>query len=300
MLLEDDTMGSPLLAGVLFLSADGCTLGSHPGIDDADAQTTADLVCDELAKRGVAPARQVRLGKLGGRVLLSVDDKHLLVSGLEEVPVAAPRIAEAVATGASPDETRKVDNVVGPEARGPKVVQSSVGMKGGIIGAMPATREAGIAPGIALGILARSGRFGLDGHLRAGGGGGSETEMTHVVLGSGAQYYLTDGDFAPYLGAGVGLMHYKLEATSRDSVENTGFGVYGEAGIEALRTHHVAFTVGIRADVPTFTLKPENDVPSTSGQYDSRGAYRVKPDVEEPPRSRHMVPISLMVGFLFH
>src|SRR5688500_4521636 len=160
-----------LVAGVLFLSANQCTLGAHPGIEDADAQTSADIICSELAKRGV-PQSEVRLGKLGGRVLLAVDDKRLLINSVEEVPVAAPRLAESVATGATTEETRKVDNVVGPEARAPKVVPGSVGFKGGILGAMPATREAGIAPGVAAGILARSGRFGLDGHLRAGGGGG--------------------------------------------------------------------------------------------------------------------------------
>lgn len=292
-------MANPLMAGVLLLSADGCTLGSHPGIDDADAQTSAEIVCQELAKHGVASPREIRLGKLGGRILLSVDDKRLLINGVEEVPVAAPRLAEAVATGVSADETRKVDSVVGPETRAPKVVPGSVGLKGGIIGAMPATRDSGIAPGIAVGILARSGRFGLDGHLRAGGGGGSETEMTHVVLGSGGQYYFTDGDFAPYLGGGVGLMHYKLERPHTDSVQNTGFGFYGEAGVEALRSHHVAFTVGLRADVPTFTLKPENYSSTTSG-YDARGYYQEQANPEGPPRSRHIVPLSLMVGFLFH
>lgn len=298
MLLIGNTMANPFVAGVLFLSADQCTVGSHPGIDDADAQTSADLVCYELDKRGVTP-REVRLGKLGGRVLVAVDDKRLLINGVEEMPVAAPRLAEAVATGASTDDTRKVDNVVGPEARAPKVVPGSVGFKGGIIGAMPATRDSGIAPGLAAGILARSGRFGLDGHLRAGGGGGSETEMTHVVLGSGAQYYFTEGDFAPYLGGGVGLMHYKLERTYSDSVQNTGFGLYGEAGIEALRSHHVAFTVGVRADVPTFNLKPENYSPTTSG-YDARRTSAEQPSADGPPRSRHIVPLSLMVGFLFH
>lgn len=292
-------MTNPLMAGVLLLSADECSLGVHPGIEDADAQTSADIVCDELAKRGVPGGRVVRLGKLGGRVLVSVDDKRMLIGGVEEVPVAAPRLAEAVATGTSTDETRKVDNVVGPEARAPKVVPGSVGFKGGILGAMPATRESGIAPGVAAGILARSGRFGLDGHLRAGGGGGGDTEMTHVVLGSGAQYYFTDGDFAPYLGGGVGLMHYELERSQTDSVQNTGFGLYGEAGIEALRAHHVAFTVGVRADVPTFMLKPEGYA-TTTGGYDARGAYRTEANAEAPPRTRHIVPLSLMVGFLFH
>lgn len=291
-------MTNALLGGLLFLSADECTLGAHPGIDEADAQTSTAIICDELAKRGLS-AREVRLGKLGGRILVGVGDKRMLISGVEEVPVAAPRLAEAVANGTSPEETRKVDNVVAAEARRPKTMPGSVGLKGGIIGAMPASRDSGIAPGVAVGILARSGSFGIDGHLRAGGGGGSESELTHVVLGSGAHYYFTDGDFAPYLGGGVGLMHYKLERTQSDSVQNTGFGLYGEAGIEALRTHHVAFTVGVRADVPTFTLKPEHYSPTTSG-YDARGYYQQQPNPEGPPRSRHIVPISLMVGFLFH
>src|SRR5262245_33841734 len=86
-----------------------CTLGPHPGVDDVDAQTTADVVCHELAQKGQAGSREVRMGKLGGRVLLVVGDQRVMMNSLEEVPSAATRIASASAEGKTVDETPNVD-----------------------------------------------------------------------------------------------------------------------------------------------------------------------------------------------
>lgn len=248
-----------------------CTLGPHPGIVDVDAQTTTDVVCHELAQRGQGGAREVRMGKLGGRVLLVVGDQRVLMSSLEEVPSAATRIASASAEGRTVEETPNVDHVVGTETRAPKVKPGQIG---GIIGAMAFTGDTGAAPGVALGLLYRANRIGIDGHLRAGGGGGTKTTLTHVVLGIGPHYYFSDGDFSPYLGAGVGLMHFKLDRDeSNQSVGNTGFGGYVEAGIETMRSHHAALTVGFRVDVPAFELSGE----STSTYNARSGGYTAVP-----------------------
>lgn len=290
-------IGSSALADeAAVLPAAQCTLGPHPGIEDVDAQTTADVVCHELAQKGQGGAREVRMGKLGGRVLLVVGDQRVMMSSLEEVPTAAQRIASASAEGKTVEETPHVDQVVGAETRAPKVKPGQMGFKGGVIGAMAFTGDTGAAPGLALGLLYRANRWGLDGHLRAGGGGGTKTTLTHVVLGTGPQYYFSDGDFSPYIGAGVGLMHFKLDREeSNQSVSNTGFGGYVEGGIEALRSHHAAIIVSLRMDVPAFELAGESRSTST---YTPAGGHQT---TRAPtPSSTYVAPVSLMVGMIFH
>lgn len=306
------SLSSIALASLLFASsafaqdpapappaAASCTLGSHPGIDDVDAQTTTDVVCHELARQGAAGAREVRMGRLGGRILLVVDDKRVLMNGLEEVPAAATRIASASAEGRPVEETQNVDAVVGVETRAPKVKPGQMGFKGGVIGALPAGIEgAGAAPGIALGLLYRANRLGIDGHLRVGGGGGTRTTLTHVVLGIGPHYYFSDGDFSPYVGAGVGLMSFKLNREPDDqSVSGTGFGGYVELGVEALRTHHASLTIGLRADIPAYSLKGDGETSRSSWDAASQ-TYRTTP--VRGPDAAYVAPVSLMVGMIFH
>ena len=272
-----------------------CTLGPHPGIEDVDAQTTADVVCHELAQKGQSGAREVRMGKLGGRVLLVVGDQRVMMNSLEEVPTAAQRIASATAEGKSVEETPHVDQVVGTETRAPKSKPGQMGFKGGVLGAMAWSGDTGAAPGLALGLLYRANRFGLDAHLRAGGGGGTKTTLTHVVLGTGPQYYFSDGDFSPFIGAGVGLMHFKLARDeANQSVGNTGFGGYVEAGVEALRSHHAAFVFSIRADIPAFELSPDS---SRTPTYVADGIQQRE---AATARSTYVAPVSLMVGMIFH
>lgn len=275
-----------------------CTLGTHPGIEDADAQTSADVVCHELDKRGVTGNHEVRLGKLGGRVLVVTttnggEERRFLVNSLEELPTAATRLGDAEASGRSFEDAQKVDTVVGVDTRTPKVKPGQMGFKGGVLAAMPVGAEASPSPGIALGLLYRANRFGIDSHLRVGVGGDSGTTHMHVVLGTGPVYYFSDGDFSPYIGAGLGWMSFKLKHDGSETVGASGVGAYAEAGVEFLRTNRASFTAGIRADIPFFPLTTSGATP----RYDyMTGATTVPKD----PSDKYVVPVSLMVGMLFH
>ena len=279
----------------------GCTLGSHAGIDDVDAQTSADVICHELAKRGTTQPSEVRMGRLGGRIIVTVqspegahEDKRLMVNSLEEIPTAATRLAEAASERRPIEETQKVDNVVGGESRTAKLKSGQMGFKGGIIGAMPALGAAtGAAPGAALAQLYRAGRAGIDVHLRGGGGGGTTRTLTHFALGMGGHYYFSDGDLSPYLGGGLALLSYRLaHDEERKTLANTGLGAYAELGIEALRTHRTALTVGVRADIPMFELEPTHE-PSAFGRPGGSSSIA-------RPENAYVLPVSLMVGVLFH
>jgi opacity protein-like surface antigen len=273
---------------VVSTGADGAStiivvLGDHSGIDGADAETIRELVAHDLASHHAGSGNyEVRMGKLGSRVLLvlehrtqaGIDERHTLISGVEEAPTASQRVVDALVSGRPLEETQNVTNVLSQEARTPLQKQGRPGFAGGIIGVTPAGIASGVGAGAELGMVYESDRFALSLHGRlAGGGSGSDTSFTYFNLGVGARYFLSDGDFSPYVGGGTGFSAYQA-STSGNSWGGTGLNLYGELGIEGFRTHRVSMIAGLRADAPLFALADGSD-------------------------KKYAVPVSLNVGMVF-
>jgi hypothetical protein len=280
-------------------SAVTCALGDHAGVDAADAKTAADMICHDLAAKGApAAAYEIRFGKLGGKILLVVrghgDERRALLTGIDKVTVASPRIAQAIAEGKALDETQTVKNVLRSEAQPVVRKPGQMGFNGGILGVAPVGQGATPSPGVDLGLLYHADHFGLGAQLRIAPNSTTDaTSLSYTVLGTGARYYLGENDVAPYAGAGVGLAHLcvkRADSTYGGEDCGTGFGAFGEAGVEALRTHRVAFTEGVRADVPffrmhgqTYTAPPRGSSGGTTGEHWS-----------------YAVPVSVLMGMMFH
>lgn len=169
-----------------------CRLGDHEGFEEADARTAGQLVCSEIGRAG-APAGthfRVSLGKLGSVTILSVaregetpgstaDSREMRLQGIEEVMVAAPRIAESIVKGTPLNETEKVDNLVGQETRQPKIKPGKTHFGLGLVGLLPPLDQGFTpAPGIDLDIHYETGsqQFEVGGSMRFGGGSGEETQ----------------------------------------------------------------------------------------------------------------------------
>ncbi|MBL8609396.1 MAG: hypothetical protein JNL38_18845, partial [Myxococcales bacterium] len=239
------------------LSAQGCRLGAHEGIDDVDAKTAARLVCSALAEKArEVTAAEVRLEKLGARIILTVvpqggAEKHAVLSGVEEVPTAAPRLAESVAEVKPVADTETVKNVLTTEAAPPRTKSGQVAFNGGIIGVAPLNIAATPAPGVDLGLIYRGERWGVSASGRYATSGDDIGGVQYVALASGARYSFGDGAFAPYAGAGVSILAVAVERRGPD-FGGVGLGLYGEVGVDALRTHRIGFTAGVRVDAPLF------------------------------------------------
>ncbi len=288
---------------VVSTGADGAStiivaLGDHSGIEGPDAETIREIVAHDLAShRAPSGNYEVRMGKLGSRVLMvlerrteaGIEERHTLITGVEEAPIASQRIVDAMVSNKPLEETQNVTNVLSQEARTPLQKQGRPGFAGGIIGVTPAGIPTGVGAGAELGLVYEADRFAISAHGRlAGGGSGDGANFMYFNLGVGARYFITDGDVSPYVGGGTGFSAYNAKAsdgstTSYDgsysyarSYEGSGSGmnVYGEAGIEAFRTHRVSMIAGLRADAPLFALSDGGD-------------------------KRYVVPISLNVGMVF-
>lgn len=259
-----------------------CNLGDHPGLEADEARTAADVVCHELAKRQATNTQhEVRFGKLGGRTLVTVasrqgntyDERRAFVAGLDEIDVAGPRLADALATGKTFDDTRGVDSVTAAETRATKVQRGAVAFDGGVFGMTGVGTEAGVSTGLDLGLAYRAGNIGIGGHGRAGGIGSAETKLGTASLDFGVRYHFSDGDFAPFVGAGLGIAYFSLNREV-GLLEGSGLGAHAAVGAEMLRSHHMALSVSLRADAPMFELKNAN-------------------------AEAYVVPLSLNIGLVF-
>lgn len=261
-----------------------CSLGDHPGVEDAEARTAADVVCHELAKEGATnTAHEVRFGKLGGKTLVTVasrngntyDERRTLLTGMDELPTAAPRLAGSLSDGRTMEQTKTVDNVLESEARRPKVQQGQMGFEMGLFGMTSAGEGSGASGGIDLGLDYRASSVGVTARGRAGGIGSTDTKVSTADLDLGVRYYFSNGETSPFVGGGVALSYFNLESKGGAGKDGSGMGAFGELGYEMLRTQHVAVNAALRVDAPFYAL----------GNGDSKS---------------YVAPLSLNVGMLFH
>ena len=264
-----------------------CRLGDHPGIPLPDATTAAELVCAEIARLGPAPSARYRvsLSKLGKALILSVsredgasgkttDFRQVRLDAIEEVPVAAPRIARAIILDLPIEETQKVDNLVGEETRVPKSKPGSTHFALGLFTLLaPLDQGLSAAPGIDLGVHHETGdgRWEIGGNFLAGGGGPSNgPSMAFFSLSVGGKYFTSDGDFSPYIGGGLAWSFLNLSTADGSFDGNgNGIGAYGEVGVQVLRTHHAHLAFGARFDLPFYSLTNNY----YSSEITSNGSY---------------------------
>jgi Outer membrane protein beta-barrel domain len=253
-----------------------CTLGEHDGIDEASASTATQIVCDAIRQAGPSAGDHFRvsIGTLGRIVVLTinkegatagstVDSRQLRLQNVEEIPVAAPRIAEALVRGMPVEETQKVDNLVGEETRVPRTKGGHTKFAMGLMGITPPL-DHGLtpSPGVILDLHyeAANGRLELGGDMRFGGGSNNDNTTTAVdgffELSMGGRYYTSDTDFSPYIGGGFAWSYFHLTLPDTGfSSDDSGLGAYIGTGFEVLRTHSTHLAFGARLDLPFYAFR---------------------------------------------
>ncbi len=270
-------IGAALLASPALASAEAtCLIGPHPGIHDADAETVAAIVCDNLRKAGVALGEPVEVETLGtetfrvslrplGRQLYVslqrvdaagavVRGSELMLHEIEEAPVAAPRLVRAVLEDKPVEQTAAVDNLVGEETRQfrKKDGETLVGL--GFLGiAIPGTD---VVPGggFTFRTMYETVDFAVLGDLRLVGGSPSDDSAVFFGLGVGARWFLSDQNWSPFLGAGMGWTALSVDVPGPNG-SGTGLGAWAEVGIEALRFYESRLSIDARVELPMYELE---------------------------------------------
>ncbi len=189
-----------------------------------------------------------------------VQRAEMTVDRVEDLDQAATRIAAALAHGTSPGAEARFGNITAHEAQPPRRREGVRGVGVYLGGAFPVGTVMSSAPGVQVGLsywfeterLAIEPRLGL--RFSADGPG-----WVVFPMDIGAYYLLSTGDFAPFVGGGLGI-HYAherrpetlrvgsaLTATNTEVREDGGWGLglFGRAGLLLLRTYSVRLIASV-------------------------------------------------------
>jgi len=278
-----------------------CGLVEARGLPPADAATATELLCEQFRRASSGQgAYGVRLTTLGKTVILEATRDQptgsltVRLEGIEELPAAAPRIADALVHGKALATTQRVDNLLEAETRRAPTKKGSVKFTVGVADIESAGWGAR-APGFSLGLMYATPGFALPTEFRFGSSGSSngEKDLTLLSFSVGGRAYLSKANTSPFLGGGLAILNvaaseYNLP-TSRFDAQRTGIAPYVEGGVEMLRLHRARIALLVRADFPTGSLRSEETL-----DWNSRGRQ-----VLLPAQSKYIVPVTIGVNLAF-
>ena len=274
------------------------------GVSAGAADSVARVVCDELRTRGVTigqPTRQatgaaayrIDISELSAKVIITVSyqapigvvqrSRRVVISSLDEIVVAGPRLAEAIVKDVPLEDTERVDNVLIEDAK--RSIRKSSRTRAAFgLNTVVLPVDGSFGPGLAGELLFDSDAFTIGAMANFASLQGDADSGTYLAIRVGARYFLGPNDISAYVGAGASLstMTTAQDEHSAPVFEGGGAGVYGEVGFEMLRTHRTRLALGARVDVPFFSLKDEGRAyydESTSEYTSSSGSSKWTPPI---------------------
>ncbi len=291
-----------------------CLLKEANGISAAEASTAAGLICDDLRREsGGRGSFEVRMGTLGSLVNVTAtrldtgESISVRAEGLEEIPLASARIAEALAHHRALETTQRVDNLLAEETREARVKRGSVKFALGVAD-LETIGHGARGAGFSLGLTYATPRFALPAEMSFAWDDVEygEPEISLFSVSLGGRSYLSKKDVSPFVGGGLAMVWMDAnEGTYPDPGSPTstyfqaewfGLAPYVEAGVEMLRLHRGRIALRVRADFPLSAL--EGQEIQVWSDWDPSGR---PPRVETtlPAQSRYVVPVSIGVSVSF-
>jgi hypothetical protein len=295
-------------AVVVVKSDASACLATNNGLDQASAYTGWQIVCDEIRNQGVtlAPegastpsAYRVTFDRLGNQLVLRVSfespvghatrTKRMVLTGPEELPVAAPRMAAAIVQDSPLKDSERVDNLVGEETRQYKKKHGEFLWGLGLLGVSAPGASVVASPGLEFMGYYETPQYGFGFSLRSGFGGSGDSDMSYGAISVGGRYFFGESDIAPFAGAGVAASGIEIDRPKDNyHAEGSGFGAFAEVGVEFMRLHSSRLVLGLRADAPFYSVKTGD-----SYYYD----YSTGTSGEQPEKSEYQVPITLSATY---
>jgi hypothetical protein len=286
-----------------------CVLGEHLGVEEAHARTAAVLICDALREEGARvastlveaaqapglPAYRIELRPIGSLLVVrlsretplgtEIDSRSLRLQSIDELPVAAPRLARALHAGAPVEETAGMKSLVGDETRTYRKKSGetlfAVGVHGHSLLGAPVTAGYGVYARL----YYETPAYSVGASARVGGSSSADGDGHLYGVSVNARAFFSDADIGPFVGGGVGILWLGWDEPGSSSGETYetwddreysggGLAPYLEAGVELMRHHGGRLEILARLDVPVFEAEAGSD-----------GAYAV--------------PLSLMAAYSF-
>lgn len=285
------------------MQAEACVIERHAGLSDDDAASVEEVVCAEVRSRMPGAHVTVRAAKLGPKLIVTVralrDDgsiraeEHLVLSGVEEVPVAAPRLVDAIAEKKPVASTVDVTNVVDGETRPYKKQPSLVHGWLGILGVSSPGYAS--SAGAAIGLSGGSERWSFVAELRLSGqaflepladvanvflsdGSSSrdkikpKAESAFASLSGGVRWHASSANASPFVGGGLALDYFAfVKPGADDDPSLTGLSGFVELGLDLERTRMFGGTFSLRLDLPAAAMK--DTVSTNAGRTTSHETF---------------------------
>ena len=273
-----------------------CLIGDNPGILDSDAQTAALLVCDELRKQGIsvsdpvfevsapaaANAYRLVLRRLGERVIVRlshespvgtiITERQLTLANIEEMIPAAPRLVDALVHDKPIDDTVDMETVTEQEARELRKISGDSLWHIGILGTFVPGTDIAAEPGYDFGWSYQTPSYAVGTQFRTTGRNEADSDnFSFYSFSVGGRYFFNKRNISPYVGGGLATVNASYGGNDYlDSERDSGLGIYGVAGIEALRLSQSRLNLELRIDRPFFSLPSQDLMPITFGISFSR------------------------------
>lgn len=268
-----------------------CLIGDHGDLPEADARTSAFLVCRELRNQGVqvgepvydAPASaiayRVTLHVLGQNILVRLSEetpvgtvlieRELLLAGIEEMVSAAPRLVDALVNETSLTATVDMENLVEEEARELRKIPGEFMWRLGMIGtSVSDNSEFGAEWGWAY----ETPSYAVGTEFRgAGGSNDNDERFTFFAWSIGGQYFFNKKNISPYVGGGIARSWGSRDYYEDDyfgyteSDSESGMGIYVVGGVEALRLSRARLKLELRIDQPFYKVGNRSMTPISVG-----------------------------------
>lgn len=275
-----------------------CLIGDHLGVPDADAQTSAMLVCEQLRKQGIsvsdpvyeAPASasvyRVVFRRLGEKIFVRLSqenpvgtviiERQMMLTGVEEMVSAAPRLVDALVHNTPVGSTVDMMTVTEDEARELRKVTGESHFSIGFFAAfIPGTNVSG-TPGYRFGWSYELPSYAVEvgGRIVTDEDEEEDRHFTFAAFSTGVLYFLNKQNTSLFAGGGITAARARswtgFWLLGDDEEFDRGMGVYAVGGIQMLRLTQNRLKFELRVDRPLFTL-PSNDVmPITVGLFYSR------------------------------
>lgn len=258
-----------------------CVAGDVRGLDPSASSLVVDFVCaaaraevDRADTVGAFRVNAYRLDKtvsvrLDGDVAGRHESATLQLASLDELPLAAPRLASSVVRGQSPAASQRYDNLVDEDARDPRKKPSEGFWTGSLfVGAMAG--HAAFVNGGGAGYrregrdlaLVLDMRFAWENEQR-------ETRTDLFGLSLGGRALFGDRDIAPFAGGGLGYLWTDMSSPTANH-EGSSVAPYVEGGVTFGRLSKFRLDLVVRADLPlqtaesrTYAVNASSGLPAT-------------------------------------
>jgi hypothetical protein len=112
----------PVSSAPVVPADEACLVERAVGLTDAEAAAVDEVMCGVIRASAPTTRHRVRVARLGAKVVVTLDNgtsspKQLVLSSLDELSVAAPRLTLAAQDARPVAETVDVTNVVGDDER---------------------------------------------------------------------------------------------------------------------------------------------------------------------------------------